>query len=223
MIVEIQATDNIGASREIINENFNDLQEQIDEGLVPDWWSGDDYLDWTKTWINFATKVRAVVLTGISFVTGTAITATDTVLTAFGKLQKQITDLIAVAVTLTWSQTLTNKTLTKPIINWSVVTSASGVDVSGTVTFDLASSDVQKFTLNGNKTLALTNASTDQIFAIRLLQDWTGSRTVTWFSTIKWSWGVAPTLTTTASKADMFVFVCTGSGTYDWFIVWQNI
>ena len=42
---------------------------------------------------DFAATVLATVLTGISFATGTAITAADTVLSALGKLQKQITDL----------------------------------------------------------------------------------------------------------------------------------
>jgi len=42
-------------------------------------------------------RVRATVLTGISFVSGIAITATDTILSAFGKLQKQISSLGAVA------------------------------------------------------------------------------------------------------------------------------
>jgi hypothetical protein len=39
-----------------------------------------------------ATAVRAVVLTGLSLATSAAISATDTVLQAFGKLQAQITD-----------------------------------------------------------------------------------------------------------------------------------
>ena len=37
--------------------------------------------------------IRDTALTGLSLVTGTAITATDTILVALGKLQKQITDL----------------------------------------------------------------------------------------------------------------------------------
>ncbi len=40
-------------------------------------------------------RVLATVLTGISFATGGAIVSTDTVLQAFGKIQKQITDLSA--------------------------------------------------------------------------------------------------------------------------------
>jgi len=40
-----------------------------------------------------AARVRATVLTGISFVSGIAITATDTILSALGKLQKQISSI----------------------------------------------------------------------------------------------------------------------------------
>lgn len=39
-------------------------------------------------------RVLATILSGISFATGTAITAADTVLSAFGKIQKQINDVI---------------------------------------------------------------------------------------------------------------------------------
>lgn len=92
-----------------------------------------------------------------------------------------------------------------------------------TVTFDLAVTNLHKVTLGGNRTLALSNPTTGQAFIIRLLQDATGSRTVTWFTTISWAGGTAPTLTLTASKADTLGFICTGSGTYDGFIVGQNI
>lgn len=42
---------------------------------------------------NFAATVRSTVLTGLSLATSTAITAADTVLSAFGKLQAQVTIL----------------------------------------------------------------------------------------------------------------------------------
>ncbi len=44
---------------------------------------------------DFAASVLATVLTGLSLATGIAITAADTVLSAMGKLQKQITDHLA--------------------------------------------------------------------------------------------------------------------------------
>ncbi|WP_324730966.1 hypothetical protein [Pseudomonas paeninsulae] len=45
----------------------------------------------TNKWFT-AARVRAAVLTGLSLAVGTAVAATDSVLEAFGKLQKQITD-----------------------------------------------------------------------------------------------------------------------------------
>lgn len=44
------------------------------------------------------TRVRSTALTGLSLVTGGVISVVDTVLQAFGKLQKQITDLLGIAV-----------------------------------------------------------------------------------------------------------------------------
>lgn len=45
-------------------------------------------------------RVRSAVLTGLSLLVGTAVEATDTVLAAIGKLQKQITDLAGSVLTL---------------------------------------------------------------------------------------------------------------------------
>ena len=89
-----------------------------------------------------------------------------------------------------------------------------------TVTFDLRVSPRQKVTLAGNRTLALTSGSyyVGQTFDIKLTQDAFGSRTVTWWSAIKWTGGTIPTLTTTAGKSDWFRFVCTdasGSPKFD--------
>jgi hypothetical protein len=44
-----------------------------------------------KSWADFSAAVRAAVLTGLSTATNAVITATDTVLSAMGKLQAQIT------------------------------------------------------------------------------------------------------------------------------------
>lgn len=122
------------------------------------------------------------------------------------------------AATLAGAQTFTGaKTMAQTIQTITAATDAS------TVTFDLSLGNIHTVTLGGNRTLALSNASTGQCFILRLLQDGTGSRTVTWFTTIKWPDATAPTLTTTASKADVFGFICTGSGTYDAFIVGQNL
>jgi hypothetical protein len=51
-----------------------------------------------KLALNLPSTILGTVLAGLSLVTGTAVTAADTVLVAVGKLQKQITDLTATVV-----------------------------------------------------------------------------------------------------------------------------
>jgi len=95
---------------------------------------------------------------------------------------------------------------------------------AATSTLDLKKGNTHDITMPaGNITIAVSNEIAGQIFYVSILQDGTGSRTVTWFTTIKWAGGAAPTLTTTADKKDLFAFKVTGVDTYDGFIVGQNI
>ena len=131
--------------------------------------------------------------------------------------------LCAIAATQTLTnKTLTSPTLTKPTVNGSIGAYTTDSDAA-TVTFNMAASNVHTVVLGGNRTLAVSNTSVGQPFILRLVQDGTGSRTVTWFSTLKWAGGTAPTLTTTASKTDVFGFLCTSANNYDAYIVGQNL
>jgi len=47
-----------------------------------------------------------------------------------------------------------------------------------------------------------------------VVQDATGSRTLTWNSVFKWPAGVAPVLTTTANARDVFSFISDGNNLY---------
>jgi len=87
-----------------------------------------------------------------------------------------------------------------------------------TITFDLAVTDWHSVVLGGSRTLAVTGAGTNQQFTIVLIQDGTGSRTVTWFSGIKWPNGSAPTLSTAADAVDVFTFKQISAGVYYGFI-----
>ena len=131
------------------------------------------------------------------------------------------------AASLTGTENLTNKTLTTPALTKPVVTASTQTVVAdsdgATITFDLDAGNVHTVTLGGNRILALSNADTGQYFVLELTQDATGSRTVTWFTTIRWVDGTAPTLTTTAAKRDVLGFRCTGTNTYDGYIIGQNI
>jgi hypothetical protein len=81
-----------------------------------------------------------------------------------------------------------------------------------TVTWNASTQQVCKLTLGGNRTLsAPTNGVTGQFISIAVIQDGTGSRTLTWNSAYEFTGDTAPTLTTTVSKADLFVFRYNGT------------
>ena len=90
-----------------------------------------------------------------------------------------------------------------------------------TITWDVGSSPVAKVTLGDNRTLsAPTNSAAGQFISIAVIQDATGSRTLTWNSAYEFTGDVAPTLTTTANKADIFVFKYNGTV---WLEVGRNL
>lgn len=92
-----------------------------------------------------------------------------------------------------------------------------------TITFNMDESNLHTVTLAGNRTLAVSNVDVGQRFIIRLKQDATGSRTVTWFSTINWPGALVPSLSTTGNKTDVFSFICTATNVYDGFVVGYNL
>lgn len=115
------------------------------------------------------------------------------------------------------TQTLTNKTIVQKVVAYTPGAAA-------TVTLDVATGGIHSITMPaGNITIAVSNEAVGQCFLVEITQDGTGSRTVTWFSTIKWAGGSAPTLTTTANKRDVFGFRVTGTDTYDGFVVGANL
>tara|TARA_B100000886_G_C20139998_1_gene373570 strand:+ start:34 stop:438 length:405 start_codon:yes stop_codon:yes gene_type:complete len=118
------------------------------------------------------------------------------------------------------------KALTASDIADDLITSAklnyteSTLTDQATVTWDASTQDVCKLTLGANRTLAApTNNSTGQFISILVIQDGTGSRTLTWNAVFEFKDDTAPTLTTTASKGDVFVFRYNGS---KWLEVGRN-
>ena len=82
-----------------------------------------------------------------------------------------------------------------------------------TVTPDFAASNNYTLTLGGNRTIANpTNLTTGQSGSIFLVQDGTGSRTVSWGSYWDFAGGTAPTLTTTAAAVDRIDYVVRTTG-----------
>ncbi len=115
------------------------------------------------------------------------------------------------AVTLSGTQTLTNKTLTNPTIdNYTEGTVAIG-NTGSTHTFSLTSGTFQTATLNASCTFTMPTASTGKSFVLKLTQG--GSFTAT-FTNVKFAGGSAPTITTGASKIDIISFVSDGTNWY---------
>ncbi len=118
------------------------------------------------------------------------------------------------------------KALTASDIADNLITSAklnyteSTLTDGSTVSWDVSTEDVAKVTLAGNRTLAApTNATTGQFISLLIIQDGTGSRTLTWNGIFEFASDTAPTLTTTANLGDVFVFRYNGS---KWLEVGRN-
>lgn len=79
-----------------------------------------------------------------------------------------------------------------------------------TFTINWQNGNVQFITLTGNCTFTFTNPKAGSRYVLIMKQDGTGSRTVTWPSTVEFSGDTAPTLTTTGGKSDIVGFVYSG-------------
>jgi len=87
---------------------------------------------------------------------------------------------------------------------------------SGTLMLNLENGNVFRVSRNANiTTLTISNpAGTGNACSFTLIFDANGtSYTITWPAAVKWPGGTAPTITTTASRSDMFVFYTNNAGT----------
>ena len=122
----------------------------------------------------------------------------------------------------------------------TIATTATGISVTGnvvysggslttedtltdgaTVTWDVTASPVAKVTLAGSRTLSAPSnpLGSGQYASLLVIQDGTGSRTLTWNAAYEFKDDTAPTLTTTASKGDLFTFRYNGA---KWLEVGRN-
>ena len=112
----------------------------------------------------------------------------------------------------------TYRTTYAPVDEWIDLTDA------GTIDIDLSLGKKFRVTIAGNRTFTLSNDTSGKSFLLRIKQDGTGSRTVTFWAGLLWAEGFTPVLTTTVNKADEFGFniLTTGSAS-EGFIVGSNI
>ena len=76
-----------------------------------------------------------------------------------------------------------------------------------TPAWDVSTESCAKITIAGNRTIgAPSNGVAGQFISLLIIQDGTGSRTMAWNGVYEFASDTAPTLSTTADKADLFVF-----------------
>jgi hypothetical protein len=174
-------------------------------------------------------------------IAGTAITSTATELNLLdgvsGLVQADFTKLAAIDSTAaeinysdlaTLGTTAASKVFTADANNLTTVSGAVAnvedtLTDGATITWDVIDSPVAKVTLAGNRTLSAPSGTTPiagQFVSLLIIQDGTGSRTITWNAVYEFAADTAPTLTATASLGDLFTFRYNGS---KWLEVGRNL
>ena len=180
----------------------------------------------TYTELNYVHGVTSALQTQLNLLaplTSPTFTGTVTLPVALSGIAKLTAGVVSAVtapsgtiVGTTDTQALSNKTISQRVATYS----PAG---AGTTTLDLSTGGIQSVTMPANtQTLAISNGTTGQCFIVEI-NNVTSQGALTWFTTIRWAGGTAPTLTGTNGTRDTFGFRVTGAGTYDGYIVGQNI
>ena len=157
-----------------------------------------------------ATISTNLAVTGNSSVTGNqTVSGTQTItglLTASGRL------------TVGTNLTVTGNTVLGTNIDDSTSAYKTQTLTDGaTITWNAASGRIATVTLGGNRTMAAPTNLKAGHYTLTVIQDGSGSRTLTWNGAFKWPAQTAPTLSTAANARDILTFVSDGTllyGTY---------
>ena len=121
-------------------------------------------------------------------------------------------DIVTGDVTLTDTQTLTNKTLSSAVHTGTIDqtgSARSNIVAMGASAIDCSAGNYFTKTISGNTTLTITNVPSSRAYAFTLELTHT-SGTVTWPASVKWAGDTAPTLST--GKTHLFTLVTDDSG-----------
>lgn len=116
-------------------------------------------------------------------------------------------------VTLTGTQTLTNKTLTAPTLGGAIDQTGSirgGITTVSALDIDCSLGNYFTKTIASNSTFTFSNVPSSKVYGFTLEITHT-SGTITWPTTVKWPSDTAPTLTT--GKTHIFSFITDDGGT----------
>ena len=106
-----------------------------------------------------------------------------------------------------------NTTLNGTTVDKSNALSQTLTD-GATINWDVALGRVATVTLGGNRTMAKPTNLKVGTYILRVYQDGSGSRTLTWNAAFKWTAQTAPVLTTTGNAMDVITFFSDGNLLY---------
>lgn len=149
----------------------------------------------------------AYTASGTTLTLASAITGSDSMYCVF--IGKAVQTVAPSSGSLTASMISTGSSFDFPVqIYFGEETLTDGA----TIDWNLQTQQVAKVTLGGNRTLnAPTNQNAGGFYSLLIVQDGTGSRTLSFNSAYKFTGATAPTLTTTASAKDLIVFRSDGT------------
>jgi hypothetical protein len=149
----------------------------------------------------------AYTASGTTLTLSSAITGSDSMYCVF--IGKAVQTVAPSSGSLTASMISTGSSFDFPVqIYFGEETLTDGA----TIDWNLQTQQVAKVTLGGNRTLnAPTNQNAGGFYSLLIVQDGTGSRTLSFNSAYKFTGATAPTLTTTASAKDLIVFRSDGT------------
>ena len=167
------------------------------------------------------------------------ITVADGLVTVAGEVQMTTLDIGGTNVTATAAElnysdlatlgtTAASKVFTADAnnltkVSGAVLNSEATLSDGANIAWNVIDSPVAKVVLGGNRNLSAPSGSTPaagQFVSILIIQDGTGSRTVTFNAVYEFAADAAPTLTTTANLGDLFVFRYNGA---KWLEVGRNL
>ena len=164
---------------------------------------------------------KAVIYSAAGQVNGTTLAIAGTAITSTGA-ELNYSDLATLGTTAA-SKVFTADANNLTTVSGAVANVEDTLTDGATITWDVIDSPVAKVTLAGNRTLSAPSGTTPiagQFISLLIIQDGTGSRSITWNAAYEFAADTAPTLTATASLGDLFTFRYNGA---KWLEVGRNL
>lgn len=172
----------------------------------------------TATVLQTARTINGVSFNGSADVTVTAAAGTLSGSTLAAGVTASSLTSVGTLTSLTMGGTVSavDNVISRPRFTDYAETYTTPTISAGTLTLNIENGNVFRVSRNANiSTVTISNPSgTGNACSFTLIFDANGtSYTIAWPAAVKWPAGVAPTITTTAGRSDVFVFYTNNAGT----------